>query len=175
MGTDALRSARCRARAWRAADRLSCLGRPARQRRSVLGRRDACFADRCKHRQQTEHDLDPVGRGDQISRCSAIPKRLLDIERVRVRVCRQHLRDNGGDNADIMGAVSRQGVTVLDGKRHGGEDNTDLGDAPVAMHHLQMVRAIAMTRCRGAAAELHRAIVEPAEPPLAARGVELED
>ena len=45
----------------------------------------------------------------------------------RFRVCRQHLCDNGGDGADIAGAVGKQhGVTVLDGKRHSGEDRTVL-------------------------------------------------
>ena len=39
----------------------------------------------------------------------------------RFRVCRQHLCDNGGDGADIAGAVGKyHGVTVLEGKRHGG-------------------------------------------------------
>lgn len=60
----------------------------------------------------------------------------------------------------------QQGVTVLDGKRDGGEDSTDLGDAPVAMHRPQMALAIAMARCRGSAAEL-REIVGRA--PLMAR------
>jgi hypothetical protein len=44
---------------------------------------------------------------------------LLDFEQVRFRVCRQHLGDNGSDNANVVGAVGKQqGVTVLDGKRH---------------------------------------------------------
>jgi hypothetical protein len=41
----------------------------------------------------------------------------LDIERDRFWVCRQHLCDNGGDGADISGAVGKQhDVTVLEGK-----------------------------------------------------------
>jgi hypothetical protein len=40
-------------------------------------------------------------------------------------VCRQHFGYYGGDGADIAGAVGKQhGVTVLEGKRHGGEDST---------------------------------------------------
>ena len=44
----------------------------------------------------------------------------------------------------------------------------------MAMHHPQMVWAIAMTGRRNSAAELHRDIAEPAERPVAACGVELE-
>ena len=112
---------RCCARAWRTADRLRRVGRLAPERSAVLFRRHARFADRRQHRHHTEHDLKPPGRrGDQIGCCSATPKRLLDVEQVRVRICRKHLGHNGGDNADIMGAVGKlQGVTVLDGKRHG--------------------------------------------------------
>ena len=50
---------------------------------------------------------------------------LARFEQVRFRVCRQHLGDNGGDNANVMGAIGKQqGVTVLVGKRHDGEDST---------------------------------------------------
>ena len=46
-----------------------------------------------------------------------VAERGLDIEQGRFRVCRQHLCDNGGDGADIAGAVGKQhGVTVLEGK-----------------------------------------------------------
>ena len=41
------------------------------------------------------------------------------IARCAPLVCRQHLCDNGGDGADVAGAVGKQhGVTVLEGKRH---------------------------------------------------------
>ena len=49
----------------------------------------------------------------------SVAERGLDIEQAGFRVCRQHLYDNGGDGADIAGAVGKQhGVTVLEGKRH---------------------------------------------------------
>ena len=49
----------------------------------------------------------------------SVAERGLDIERARFRICRQYLCDNGGDGADIAGAVGKQhGVTVLEGKRH---------------------------------------------------------
>ena len=50
-----------------------------------------------------------------------------------------------------------------------------LGDAALAVQHLQMIAAIAVTRCRSAAAEPHRDIVEPAERPMAVSAIELED
>jgi hypothetical protein len=51
-------------------------------------------------------------------------ERGLDVERGRVGVGLQHLCDNGGDGADIAGAVGKQdGVTVLQGKRHEREVN----------------------------------------------------
>ena len=62
----------------------------------------------------------------------AIPK-CLDFEQVRSRARQQHFGDNGGFNADIMGAASRlHGVTVLDGKRHAVEDSTSRLDAALA-------------------------------------------
>jgi len=129
---------RCCARAWRTADRLRRVGRLARERSAVLFRRHARFADRRQHRHHTEHDLKPPGRrGDQIGCCSATPKRLLDVEQVRVRICRKHLGHNGGDNADIMGAIGKQhGVTVLDGKWH---------DLRIALLDLARTRAMSGT------------------------------
>jgi len=69
----------------------------------------------------TEHNLE-TGCGALATRLR-LPgggaKRGLDIELGRFRVCRQQLCDNGGDGADIAGAVGKQnGVTVLSGKRH---------------------------------------------------------
>ena len=45
----------------------------------------------------------------------------------------------------------------------------------LAMRYPQMVRAIAMTRCRGSTAELRRGVVQPAKRPVTAGAIEFED
>ena len=62
--------------------------------------------------------------GHQVRLPVSVAERGFDIEQARCWVCRQHLCDNGGDGADIAGAVGKQhGVTVLQGKRHDREVN----------------------------------------------------
>ena len=108
-----------------AADQLSHGERLARQCRPVLLDRHAGISERGVPGRHTEDNLE-TGRGavgHQVRLPGGGAERGLDIEQGRFRVCRQHLCDNGGDGADIAGAVGKQhGVTVLDGKRHSGED-----------------------------------------------------
>ena len=113
----------------RPADQVSCGERLARQCRPVLLDRHAGISERGVPGRHTEHNLETGCRavGHQVRLPGGGAERGLDIERGRFRVCRQHLCDNGGDGADIAGAVGKQhGVTVLDGKRHSGEDRTVL-------------------------------------------------
>jgi hypothetical protein len=60
---------------------------------------------------------------------------------------------------------------VLDGKRHDGEDSTDLGDAVLAMGQPQVVWAIATTGRWRAAAKLGGGLLELAERPVTAGGI----
>ena len=56
-----------------------------------------------------------------------VAERGLDVEKVRLGNL-QHLCDNGHEGADIAGPVGKQhGVTVLEGKRHGGEEKSTAG------------------------------------------------
>ena len=90
-------------------------------------------------RRHTEHDLETGcgAVGHQVRLPGGGAERGLDIERGRFRVCRQHLCDNGGDGADIAGAVGKQhGVTVLEGKRH------DARIAPRALTAEQLRRSV---------------------------------
>ena len=87
----------------------------------------------------TEHNVETgcSAVGHQVRLPGGGAERGLDIERGRFRVCRQHLCDNGGDGADIAGAVGKQhGVTVLEGKRH------DARIAPRALTAEQLRRSV---------------------------------
>ena len=100
---------------------LPSFARPSRRHQRARPARPA-------YRAQSRNRLGCFGH--QVRLPVAGAERGLDIERGRFRVCRQHLCDNGGDSADIEGAVGKQnGVTVLAGKRH---DPRIASGAPIA-------------------------------------------